>query len=292
MWNPLATEKFFNIYNVDSGEKIGSFCNKGRGNMEFVSTGFVYQLFKKDGDLMTLLNNIHRKEVYVWNISESINKQTAVYDTIVPHDNNLFLWQFYQHTGSTFEYKISIKKDEYNTSTPYYEKYNLFTNELEKSYPLYNVDSVQINSSMVPLLYSSDAIKSDGSKIAEAMRYFPQINILDTQTGELTGYRTEKNPTFSFIDSNTKALEVFYTHVYADDNYIYANYIGEEPIYDPEAPHSNRIHIFDWNGNMVYELITDLRYSNLWVDPVRNRLYTISGSTKEIYFLDLNECLQ
>ena len=49
-WSPRASDNFFNVFNVDTGEKLGSFCAKGRGNKEIMSAGCIYQIFKKEND--------------------------------------------------------------------------------------------------------------------------------------------------------------------------------------------------------------------------------------------------
>jgi len=54
-WNTEFPDHFFDVFNVDTGEKLGSFCGKGRGHEESISVGCVYQFFKKGDDIMTLL---------------------------------------------------------------------------------------------------------------------------------------------------------------------------------------------------------------------------------------------
>ena len=45
--------------------------------------------------------------------------------------------------------------------------------------------------------------------------------------------------------------------------------------------------MFDWNGKLLYKLITDQSYFCVWLDSVRNRLYTLNMDTEEVYYLDL-----
>jgi len=49
------------------------------------------------------------------------------------------------------------------------------------------------------------------------------------------------------------------------------------------------IHVFNWNGEMPYELKTDRSFFRIARDPVRNRLYTGDLDTDEMYYIDLNE---
>ena len=54
-------------------------------------------------------------------------------------------------------------------------------------------------------------------------------------------------------------------------------------------PKFDQIHVLDWEGNLLYKLKTDQSFFIIWLDMVRNRLYTRDWGTDEIYYLDLNE---
>ena len=58
-------------------------------------------------------------------------------------------------------------------------------------FKLFNKQIVNSNYEFFSLLYlvSNDKIKPDNSKIAMSMMAHPQINILDLNTGELSGFR-------------------------------------------------------------------------------------------------------
>lgn len=47
--------------------------------------------------------------------------------------------------------------------------------------------------------YSNDAIKPDGTKVVQAMVHLAQLNILDLETGHVSGYRLEGEPDFSVL---------------------------------------------------------------------------------------------
>ncbi len=71
--------------------------------------------------------------------------------------------------------------------------------------------------------YTWDAVKPDGSRIVQAMRFLPQINVLDLRTGKLFGSRLKGAPGFSLMKDVKRLTEtVYYTGVCADDRYIYA----------------------------------------------------------------------
>ena len=74
-WSPDYPNHFFNIFNVDTGEEIGSFCRKGLGNKEAISVNCIFQFFKKGDDIMTLLYASNEGRLFFWNISQSVEKK-------------------------------------------------------------------------------------------------------------------------------------------------------------------------------------------------------------------------
>ncbi len=197
-----------------------------------------------------------------------------------------------------FAYKPSEDLNRDEATTPFYEKRTIYTNKLIQDYPIYKIKSVQNSNATSPIdffFYTWDAMKPDGSRIVQVMRHLPQINILDTHTGNVVGYRIKNGPDFSLLKTNMESMNVYYNCVHADDNYIYATYWGKEPWVDRlgvELPEFNIIHVFDWNGKLLYKLVTDQSFFRVWADPIRKRLYTININTDEVYYLDLDELNQ
>ena len=296
-WNPKLPDYFFNIFNVDTGEEIGSFCRRGGGPEDAYSVNCIFQFFKKGNDLMTLLGTGYQNRLLFWNISQSIEKGTTVFDTIVSFnqrkEGRLFL--FYQVEDILFAYVQSDFLNNEEATTPFYEKRMIYTDELLQEYPIYKKKSVrQGDAAIMPVsfLYSWDVIKPDGSKIVQAMKHLPQVNILDTRTGEVVGYRMKDGPDFSLFETNMQSRNAYYTSIHADDNYIYASYWGKEPwdaSIGSDIPFINTIHVFDWEGKQLYELITDRVFFRIWLDQVRNRLYTIDLETDEVSYLTLDD---
>lgn len=246
---------------------------------------------------MTVLYASNEGKLFLWNVSQSIEKGTTVYDTIVPYNNNRIFFNFYQSDDILFAYKPAEYLNNNEATTPFYEKRTIYTNELIQEYPIYKTKSVHnsnsdIASSVDFFFYTWDAMKPDGSKIVQVMKHLPQINILDIHTGNIVGYRMKDGPDFSLLETDMKSMNVYYNCVHADDNYIYATYWGKEPWNDHlgvELPTFNTIHVFDWNGKPLYQLVTDQSFFRVWSDPVRKRLYTINLNNDEVYYLDLED---
>ena len=53
--NPKLPDRFYNIFNINTGEEIGTFCNKGGGPEEATAVGPISQFFERENELKTLL---------------------------------------------------------------------------------------------------------------------------------------------------------------------------------------------------------------------------------------------
>jgi hypothetical protein len=296
-WHPNYPNHFFYITNLDSGNEIGFFCEKGQGSGESISLNCIFQIFRKGNDICTFLWAYNESQLFLWNISQSVEQGVTVYDTIVPYDKNRYFFLFYQPEDILFVNRPCDILNREEATTPFYEKRSIYIKEVIQDYPVYKEKSVKNRdaSMLEPLFYTWDVIKPDGTKIVQVMRSIPQINIIDTHTGEVTGFRMQNGPGFSILESSPdiKSTNNYYNCVHADDSFIYATYWGKEQWVDRrgvDRPLLNTIHVFDWNGKLLYELITDRPFfRSIWLDQIRNRLYTIDVGTDQVYYLDLDE---
>ena len=296
-WNPKLHNYYFNLFNLNTGEEIASFCPKGQGPEDLVDANPIFQILKnKENELSAFL--FERERLLKWNISQSIQKNTTVWDTIVPFTNKAGIHRTYNFIFSPSEDTLLayVRPDyinEYRVFTPYYEKRIISADVRVQDFHIYKKETI-LNKEISPdmFFYTWDAIKPDGSKIVQVMRTLPQINIIDTHTGEIIGCRLEGGPDFSLVESKKEYTTVYYNWVHTDDRFIYAVYWGKEQWavgYEDKIPDFHTIHVFDWEGQLRYELQTDRVFFRIWADPVKNRLYTQNHDTDEVYFIDLNE---
>lgn len=296
-WNALLPDFFFNIMNVDTGEEMGSFFSKGRGPGESISVGPISNFYMEGGDLMTLVEAMNEKQLFFWNISRSLKEGFTVHDSIVPYETRIkdryaFYSHMYRHTeDQLFAFASTAYLSETKMTPPFYEKRTIRSDELLAEYPIYKTSEFENKKSKLfqfNYFYSFDAIKPDGSRIVQAMSNLPQINVIDIQTGRIIGYRLQKNPGFSLFETDMDPLNKYYNSVQADDNYIYATYWGKEQWTGNDVPDIKTVHIYDWDGNQIYELFTDRVFFRIYLDPVKNRLYTWDLKTGDAAYLDLN----
>lgn len=292
-WEPSYQDHLFAVFNVDTGKEIGYFCPKGQGPNEFSHVNPLYQFLKKEDDVVTLISE--GKSLAIWNLTASVRTGETAYDTILSlrSDPGLF---FFHLPGDTL---LSVSSAQYanlhEMRTPYCEKLPLHAGGEPVCIPLYKQTSVRVDlaSKVVDKIFNTmDALKPDGTKLVQAMSYLPQLNIIDTRTGQVVAYREEGGPDYSLMQKDVQKVTRYHTSVQADDKYIYATYWGKKQ-WDgrmgTSLPTFDQIHVYDWEGHLVYKLHTDQSFFITWLDTVRNRLYTRDWNTGEIYYLDLNE---
>jgi hypothetical protein len=184
-WNPEFSNHFFYVVNLDSGNEIGFFCEKGQGPREAISVNCIYQIFRKGNDIYTFLWAYNESRLFLWNISQSVERGMTVYDTIVPYDKNRYFFLFYQPEDILFVNRPSDILNREEVTTPFYEKRSVYTKEVLQDYPVYKKKSVKNRDAglLEHFFYTWDVIKPDGTKIVQAMRDLPQINIIDSTFG-------------------------------------------------------------------------------------------------------------
>jgi hypothetical protein len=301
-WNYKLTKSFFNIFNLNTGEYIGDFCNKGGGPEDAYSLPYVYQVYKGNGTITTLLYASNEQKLFIWNISKSIEQRTTVFDTVIPYERSLshdrianYLYMF-RLDKDTLAVNInsellSIAGD--IASTPYYWKRTIYSNQQVREYKIYNNDVIRKEKSHITpdfFYLSRDCIKPDRTKIVQGMHRLCQINIIDLASGQVTGCRIKNTPDFSIFNKDMKNIK-YYTRTQADDNYIYAMYLGEEtdnhPSVKPKCPHL--VYIFDWDGNLIKKLDLGHPVIEFAIDGNNNLLYSMDAEEDKLYCLDLNQ---
>ena len=300
-YNTKLGDKVFNVFHVDSGEELGRFCEKGNGPNELMACSPMYNFFKENGELKTLLYAPHNNKMCEWNITQSLMQQRSVVRNIPyswrEENNNVYYLNVYALMDDVLVAKNQaqrVDRSEDGITLPCYQKRTVSTNQQIKKYNIYKRAIKNEDACIIPeaFFYSNDAIKPDGSKIVMAMLNLPQINIVDLNTGEVTGYRLKGGENFSVFKEDGN-LKIHYRWVHADNKYIYASYFGKHRDSDPRAmaPPTQMLHIFDWEGNMKYRLLIKEGIGHYYVDEVRNRLYSINHKTDVVTYLDLNEIL-
>ena len=128
------------------------------------------------------------------------------------------------------------------------------------------------------LTYFSSLFVNNGAsgEVAEVMMFFPQINIIDTKSGELfsmavdNSYRKWKQVLASIITMDTKE---YYSGATATSEYIIAAYRHLPLKSMSESGHGTSIHVFDWDGNFLFDIKVSEDIGNITYDCIHKSLY-------------------
>lgn len=293
--NPKLKNHYYQIFNVDTGKEIGSFCEKGGGPNEVTAINPIFQFFRENDELKTLLFAPNEEKLLIWNITQSIKQGKTAMDKIIPYTwkeenkgacyNHLFL-----QDKNTLLAKVSVLPIGNNDATlPIYQRRTINTNECLESYLVYKHSIKNSESYIMPetFFYSHDGMKPDGTKLVQAMLHLPQLNIIDMQTGKVVGYRLDDNVDFTVFEGR-KEIKNYYSRLQTDDNYIYVLYRGIALDKINTVSGSNLIYVFDWNGRLVRKIAVDHVVNEMWIDTVRNRLYISEPVTDDIFYCELD----
>lgn len=294
--NPKLSDRFFNVFNVNTGEEIGTFCDKGGGPNEVVSIGPIFQFFIEENELKTLLFASNEEKLLIWNITQSIKQGKTVMDKIIP-----YAWRI-ENKGAYYNEMFLLDKNaliakvdaspinDEEAALPFYQKRTVDTNKCLKTYSIYKQAIKNDKASIIPEAFfsSNDAFKPDGTKIVQAMIHLPQLNIIDVQTGKTVGYRLKENVDFTIFEGKQE-IKDYFVRLQVDNNYIYVMYWGKLPWKHNEIPFINTIYVFDWNGKMIRKMVTDHAMNGMWIDAVKNRLYITEPLTDDVFYCELDD---
>lgn len=262
----------FKAYSTNSYAYLGAFISKGRGPGEMVSPHLVSTDAYKE---CISVNDNQSEKAYIVNVEESItNRRTSVVASFdLP--SNVIDWmplpggqQFtleLENREMVYHLRDSAGLDVYN--------YNLYS----------GIDSERYVTHLSAILTSDCA----SEKVAEVMLMFPQINFIETDSGKIhsvavdKSYRGWKSVLDKMLDFDS--IE-YYTAANSASDLLFAVYKGQ-PIRVKD--YTSSIHIFDWNGNFLYEINVEESLTNLAFDSRTGYLYAVAKPDNRIVRYDL-----
>ena len=282
---------FIAVFNHYTGKHLGNFMPRGNGPNEHIDLSWIYQFFYEDGHLKGLLYSFYRKKIIKWDITESLNTGITCENRIdfQVSEPNIVLGGFMFFANN--EYLVSnIQNFNFpNIPNHTYHKIDLVSQKLKQTYFFYN-KLIDNNDDVFKALYHHIPVAHNikGTKLSSAMAVLHQINILDVKTGMLKGFRMNHTPSFRNITGRQQEIKFHYLAITADQQYIYALYVGETTNNKSGFPNGRFIHIFDWNGAFVRKLHLDKEASHIGIDAKNHALLVKNDHTDEIYRYYLN----
>lgn len=279
----------FSVNNLNTREILGFIGKKGRGPNEFISSVPISECYKSNDDLMIELFSFQDSKLFTCNITESLSTGTTVYEQIVNLDSNneriLALHSVYCMNDDEVLVYNSMQnpfKTELD-SAPMYQIYSKKDGRLLRSSNIFNNVSSDINhdqdfSSSV-YMNNHDCIKPDRTKVVMAMAAMPVVNIITLSDFKANGFKLDDKLGFS-----TESPVMHYIDVQADDEYIYALYLGSDL---SSSDYTTELHVFDWNGVFHKKVLFDMSYEAIRL--TNHSLYLFTYSDNSLYSVDISE---
>ncbi|MCM1177418.1 MAG: TolB-like 6-bladed beta-propeller domain-containing protein [Clostridium sp.] len=288
----LSKDWLFTLTDLDTDELVGNFVQKGRSGDEFIDVLPIKEFYTENGDTKTLLFSYHDSRLVTWNISESIKTGKTVYEgkSCLGEDGQ-FLPLGEYHRLNDAELIAFNANQQFNTdemlSPPVYEMYSLPDGLLKRTYTVFRNPGIETKDALFSaksFLSVSDCVKPDGKKIAFAMSYFPQINIMDIASGKTDGFRIKGARRFS---PENKIW--CFSSVASDDEFIYALYYGKDGNGADYNSCPDILYIFDWDGEIAHKFRLNKHVTDLCIDINDGKLYLYHRARPYVYSIGLDK---
>ncbi|WP_421874902.1 BF3164 family lipoprotein [Marinoscillum sp.] len=263
----LQNEELIDVYSKDSFEYLGSLVTRGGSETEITSPGFLtvaldnHSIWVTDNGKSQMvrydLSLVNRDSVIHWSEVISYPPDTPILMGFAPTNNGQFIGQTFADTDSLLMQFDSDSK-----------RY------VASGYP--SDDALVVGDAFSQ--FANVFCYLPNGNIALAYRHYDALQILNTEGLKL---RTVIGPDKLKI-TGPRDKKAAYRHTKATENYLYAEYVGDEVI-NPETNSMNQarsLFIFDLDGNPVAEIDLGLTIANFAVDPETESLWIYTNDTE------------
>ena len=250
----------FKAYSTNSSKYLGEFAREGNGPGELVSPVMVKT--NAGTDRLAIKMNGTGKSCFL-DVRESIISKNAVSARSLDLPANTVDWL---PLADSSMFILAEGKGEMT-----YQRVDNGT--VSRSLNLYEGFGWQCATQLSAVLVGDGA----KGKMAEVMVLLPQINIIDTKSGEIRPIAVDKayKNWESIIHERLSLDSVeYYTSATSSDKYIFAVYKAL-PAGERSDLHNLSIHVFDWDGNFLYDCRVKENIGNITFDGAGNYLYCV-----------------
>ena len=266
----------FKAYSVNSSDYLGAFVRLGRGPGEMISPHVVKSAAYVE---WLILNDNAMRKAWAVDVVESTVSGSMIAADLFELPAGVVDWTILPDS-CRFSLRLEHGKAVFHTEDS--------GSSVLNSYSLNDaVDSEQ------SLIYLSGFLTDDGvsGKVAEAMVFFPQINIFDTKAGLTRSLATSKACRYwKTVVSGMPDMSTveYYEGIAATEDYIFAAYRGVPLGRLDESGPGSSIHILDWNGDFLYDVRVDENIGDIAFDERTQRLYCIDRLEGGVVVYDLD----
>lgn len=277
---PVSEESpyHFRAYSLNTLDCLGVFARNGRGPGEMVSP-HVSRSNTEERHLA--LNDNSLGQAYLVDVEESLKTGMMVASRIfdlpsgaadwmpLPDNGQLTL----QQEGDELVLRVFGKAGEVMDMHPF--------KEIDANLQTIYVSSLFVNNGKTP-------------QVAEAMVCFPQVNIFDTDSGRARTIAVDK----AYMNWETAINRPFdletveyYKGATSTSEYIFAAYKGLSLGETMQGGSPTSIHVFNWDGDFLYDIKLEEDIANMAYDSRSGRLYGFDKISGEVVRYDLGSLL-
>ncbi len=268
----------FKVYDLATFDYMGKFGRYGRGPGEMVSP---HVQKGNSVDEYLLMNENSKSTAYFINTLSSVESENLVVvkETDLPED--LMDWQVLSE-NRFFVSRLNGQARSFHVM--------LADGTIKKTY--YPFNGIDCEASMT---YLSDVLLgANGDTIAEVMLFFPQINFFHTDCDQIQSVAVNKDYAhWKKILNRSLGYDSiqYYVGATTSKKYIFASYAAC-PLEDiVKGDYSTSIHIFDWEGNWLYNISVKEKIEAMTYDSKGRYLYAIDRTDDRLVRYDFRDLL-
>ena len=294
-FNPRQTDYTFYVFNIHTGKLTNKFFPYGHGDNEFMTLSPIIHFEREGNDTKTFMYAPNERTVFTWNISQSIQQGKAVIEDIrkfpiAPHYAQVFSRVTKIGKDSVLAYLPSIKfQAGSNETLPRYyvlgdDPYKVLN---EIAIVEENIEHSLYEAPIYQHFAASTCVKPDGSRFAEVMCWFPQLNIVDITSGKVQSYRMKNaDGSSSFRMSKTDPIYCYHEAV-GNKQFILALWSGATS--KTFRGNCHWIHVFDWEGRFLKRIYLKDPATAIWLDDSTQMLYAYNMNNESLMRYDLTQ---
>ncbi|MBP9986810.1 MAG: hypothetical protein KBT44_02640 [Bacteroidales bacterium] len=275
---------YLKIIGTNSLSVLAEICQNGNAGNEFRYAGSSsHFMHSENGDILFDVNDMsHIKRL---NITQSVKDQVAVVEESFPYDGLFDKISFCGADSIIFEkqrVRIMINS----------KGRNLNWNVTEPGYITANGPCTPYNSMMifqdvptaVEMMYDGAVgIKPDYTVAVDALFYIDCINLIDLESGRITGIVNRDYPSFKQIDSMSisemaSRLTTNYREIQTFNEYFLLLWEGntlDEELNENDNKNCE-IRVFDWDGNLLERIALDRYARSFSYEPESQTLFLLN----------------
>ena len=265
----------FDAYSIPGFQHLGSFVTQGRGPDEIPAPEIVGSDTKQN--LLYIRDNA-TGDAYIIDVHKGIHTHEDDYIQNVHLPDNVVDW-------------APINRSTYLSLVHEGEELTLRMHSHE-TYIFHPYAGINAHNYMTKLSTKITGNEASG-KFALAMVCFPQIAIVDSKSHALRSIAVD--PSYRNWESilnrpfGPETIQ-YYRKIISSDRYIIALYDGcsLSDLIHSDSGHRPALHVFDWNGNFLYDFQIKTGIEAMCYEPLSSCLYCIESTSGQLIRYDLS----